>query len=83
MLGPEWFQRDARGVRSGVELGFLSTTLDQHVALQYSGVSRGTGPALAQLSPRIHSSSENIMAKIRTVSITRSHARCDGEQGRV
>ncbi len=47
VLGPEWFRGDARGVRSGVELGFLSTTLDQHVALEYSGVHRGTGAAPA------------------------------------
>ena len=26
-LGPEWFCPDGRGVRSGVELGFLSTTV--------------------------------------------------------
>jgi hypothetical protein len=43
VLGPEWFESDARGVRSGVELGFLSTTLSESVALEYSGVKSGTG----------------------------------------
>jgi hypothetical protein len=43
VLGPEWFAGDARGVRSGVELGFLSTTVSQDVALEYSGASQGTG----------------------------------------
>jgi hypothetical protein len=43
VLGPEWFERDARGARSGVELGFMSTTLREGVALEYSGAGRGTG----------------------------------------
>ena len=45
-LGEEWHKSNERGVRSGVELGFLSTTLDQHIALEYSGVKRGTGTLL-------------------------------------
>ena len=40
-LGSEWFSPDERGARSGVELGFMSTTLSKHVALEYSGVMRG------------------------------------------
>ena len=37
-LGPKWFSPDTRGVRSGVELGFLSTTVCKDMALEYSGV---------------------------------------------
>jgi hypothetical protein len=37
VLGPEWFARDERGVCSGVELGFMSTTTSEDVALEYSG----------------------------------------------
>jgi hypothetical protein len=40
-LGTEWFAPDARGARSGVELGFMSTTLSRHVALEYSGARWG------------------------------------------
>ena len=40
-LGSEWFNPDERGARSAVELGFMSTTLSRHVALEYSGVKRG------------------------------------------
>ena len=46
-LGPEWFSPDPRGSRSGVELGFMSTTLRRDVALEYSGVKiRGVGTIL-------------------------------------
>ena len=45
-LGSEWFSPDARGARSGVELGFMSTTLSRHVALEYSGVKGGIGTVL-------------------------------------
>ena len=37
-LGPEWFNKDERGVSSGVELGFMSTTQKRSIALNYSGV---------------------------------------------
>ena len=40
-LGSEWFSPDERGARSGVELGFMSTTLNKRVALEYSGAARG------------------------------------------
>jgi hypothetical protein len=40
-LGDEWFKSNERGSRCGVELGFMSTTLDRKVALEYSGVKRG------------------------------------------
>jgi hypothetical protein len=40
-LGPEWFSPDTRGSRSGVELGFMSTTLSRNVALEYSVVKIG------------------------------------------
>ena len=46
VLGREWFESDDRGVRSGVELGFLSTTLNQHIAMDYSGIKNGTGTVL-------------------------------------
>ena len=41
VLGKEWFEPDVRGSRSGVELAFMSTTLNMNVALEYSGVKRG------------------------------------------
>ena len=37
-LGREWFDKDSRGVITGVELGFMSSTLDPSVATEYSGV---------------------------------------------
>jgi hypothetical protein len=40
-LGSEWFSPDERGARSGVELGFMSTTLSKQVALEYSWVMKG------------------------------------------
>ena len=40
-LGSEWFTPDERGSRYGVELGFMSTTKERRVALEYSGVKRG------------------------------------------
>jgi hypothetical protein len=40
-LGPEWFTKDKRGVSSGVELGFMSTTQKRAVAMEYSGVKGG------------------------------------------
>jgi hypothetical protein len=45
-LGSEWFSPDERGARSGVELGFMSTTLSRRVALEYSGVRSGVGTTL-------------------------------------
>ena len=45
-LGSEWFRPDERGARSGVELGFMSTTLSRHVAVEYSGVKGGVGTVL-------------------------------------
>ncbi len=40
-LDDEWFRRDERGLTTGVELGFMSTTVEKGVAMQYSGVARG------------------------------------------
>ena len=40
-LDYQWFLKDERGVTTGVELGFMSTTLDPGVATEYSGVQRG------------------------------------------
>jgi hypothetical protein len=40
-LGPEWFNKDARGVSSGVELGFMSTTQNRAMAMEYSGIKGG------------------------------------------
>ncbi len=40
-LEDDWFKKDKRGVTAGVELGFMSTTLEKSVAMQYSGVRRG------------------------------------------
>ena len=37
-LDKSWFVKNQRGVISGVELGFMSTTLDRKVAMQYSGI---------------------------------------------
>ena len=37
------FEQDFRGTCGGVELGFLSTTLNKEVALQYSGATRKRG----------------------------------------
>ena len=44
-LGSEWFTNDERGVRCGVELGFMSTTQNRNVALKYSGVNSNGGTA--------------------------------------
>ena len=40
-LDDDWFVKNDRGVITGVELGFMSTTLDRDVATEYSGVKRG------------------------------------------
>jgi len=40
-LGSEWFNKDTRGVSSGVELGFMSTTQKRSVAMEYSGFKEG------------------------------------------
>jgi ankyrin repeat protein len=40
-LGREWFNKNARGVSSGVELGFMSTTQSRAVAMEYSGFKGG------------------------------------------
>ena len=40
-LRSEWFNPDERGSRYGVELGFMSTTTERNIALEYSGVKRG------------------------------------------
>ena len=45
-MGSEWFRPDERGARSGVELGFMSTTLSRRVAVEYSGVKGGVGTVL-------------------------------------
>ena len=37
-LGNEWFKENPRGVICGVELGFMSTTTNREMALNYSGV---------------------------------------------
>lgn len=46
MLDDKWFKSDERNTRGGVELGFLSTTLNQSTALEYSGVKKGKGIVL-------------------------------------
>ena len=43
VLDDKWFVQDKRNTRGGVELGFLSTTLNRSTALEYSGVKRGRG----------------------------------------
>ena len=43
ILDEKWFTPDQRGTRGGVEFGFLSTTLNRHVALEYSGVKMNRG----------------------------------------
>ena len=40
-LDDDWFKKNERGLITGVELGFMSTTLERSVARQYSGVGRG------------------------------------------
>ena len=46
VLDEKWFNSDVRRTRGGVELGFLSTTLNQSTALEYSGVKKGRGIVL-------------------------------------
>jgi NLR family CARD domain-containing protein 3 len=46
VLDDKWFVQDKRNTRGGVELGFLSTTLNRSTALEYSGVKRGRGIVL-------------------------------------
>ena len=48
-LGAEWSKSDARGARSGVELGFMSTTFNRNVALEYSGAKRGTAGTILEI----------------------------------
>jgi hypothetical protein len=43
VLESRWFVRDERGVRGGVELGFLSTTTNKNIALEYSGADKNRG----------------------------------------
>jgi hypothetical protein len=43
VLDDRWLTKDDRGVRGGVELGFLSTTTKREVALEYSGVDKNRG----------------------------------------
>jgi hypothetical protein len=43
VLDEKWFNSDVRRTRGGVELGFLSTTLNRSTALEYSGVKKGRG----------------------------------------
>ena len=45
-LDDKWFEPNARGAKGGVELGFLSTTLDRNVALKYSGAKENRGVIL-------------------------------------
>ena len=46
VLDEKWFKSNERNTRGGVELGFLSTTLNQSTALEYSGVKKGRGIVL-------------------------------------
>jgi ankyrin repeat protein len=46
VLDDKWFEPDFRGAKGGVEVGFLSTTLDRNVALEYSGVTKNRGVIL-------------------------------------
>jgi hypothetical protein len=43
VLEDRWLTKDDRGVRGGVELGFLSTTTKREVALEYSGADKDRG----------------------------------------
>ncbi len=46
VLDDKWFNSDVRRTRGGVELGFLSTTLNRSTAMEYSGVKKGRGIVL-------------------------------------
>jgi NLR family CARD domain-containing protein 3 len=46
VLDDKWFRSDERNTRGGVELGFLSTTLNRSTALESSGVKKGRGIVL-------------------------------------
>jgi hypothetical protein len=46
VLDAKWFRPDKRNTRGGVELGFLSTTMNRKTALEYSGVKKGRGIVL-------------------------------------
>ena len=46
VLDEKGFKSNERNTRGGVELGFLSTTLNQSTALEYSGVKKGRGIVL-------------------------------------
>ena len=41
VLPPSFFERDEQGFAGGVEPGFMSTTTDAKVAVQYSGIHQG------------------------------------------
>jgi hypothetical protein len=43
VLDQNWLNKDQRGCRGGVELGFLSTTTNREIALEYSGVANRRG----------------------------------------
>ena len=43
VLDSKWTSKDERGTRGAVELGFLSTTTNREIAVQYSGFDRGRG----------------------------------------
>lgn len=63
-LGPEWFQNDERGSRCAVELGFMSTTQNRHIALEYSGVNSGGAGAIFEFDV----GSVDIGAKLDSIS---------------
>ena len=48
-LGAEWSKRNERGSRSGVELGFMSTTFNRSVAIEYSGIKHGNVGTIFEL----------------------------------
>jgi hypothetical protein len=63
-LGPEWFENDERGSRCAVELGFMSTTQNRHIALEYSGVKSGGVGAIFEFDV----GSVDIGAKLDSIS---------------
>ncbi len=47
ILDERWSGTNTQGSKGGMELGFLSTTLNQHVALEYLGRKKGHNILLA------------------------------------
>ena len=49
VLDDKWFRPDVRGSCGGVEKGFLSTTLKNEIAMQYSGVAKKSGGIILEI----------------------------------